>query len=152
MSTLLKWWIQFVLIIFAGVMINHLGWWELLYQADLTKISFLILGIFGLAVLGIGYLSTRTIENLRFDSTSTYIWYSTEAMITLGMIGTVAGFLLMLDGAFVGLDVQDTEAVKGVISSLAVGMSTSLSTTLVGLVCSTIVKTQMLIFENSENG
>ncbi len=150
MSAFKKWWIQFCLIIFAAAMIYDIGWWKLLYEADQTKISFLILGIFTLAVLAVGWLSKQTVDYLRYDTISTYVWYSTETMITLGMIGTVAGFLLMLDGAFVGLNVEDHEAVKNVISKLALGMSTSLVTTLVGLVCSTIVKTQMLIFENSE--
>ena len=77
-----------------------------------------------------------------------YAWFSSEAMITLGMIGTVAGFLLMLSSAFTELDVKSVTSVQGAISDMALGMSTALSTTLVGLICSVFTKVQMVILEN----
>ena len=70
-------------------------------------------------------------------------------MITLGMIGTVAGFLIMLNTAFSGLDVNDIRNVQEEISDMAIGMSTALVTTLVGLICSTLIKVQILVYENS---
>jgi flagellar motor component MotA len=83
---------------------------------------------------------------------SNYVWFASEAMITLGMIGTVAGFLIMLNTAFSGLDVNDIRNVQEAISDMAIGMSTALVTTLVGLVCSTLIKVQMIVYENSSNG
>jgi flagellar motor component MotA len=73
-------------------------------------------------------------------------------MITLGMIGTVAGFLIMLNTAFSGLDVNDIRNVQEAISDMAIGMSTALVTTLVGLICSTLIKVQILVYENSTSG
>ena len=73
-------------------------------------------------------------------------------MITLGMIGTVAGFLIMLNTAFSGLDVNDIRNVHEAISDMAIGMSTALVTTLVGLICSTLIKVQILVYENSTSG
>jgi flagellar motor component MotA len=78
-----------------------------------------------------------------------YVWFASEVMITLGMIGTVAGFLIMLNTAFTGLDVNDIQNIQEAISDMAIGMSTALVTTLVGLVCSTIIKVQMIIYENT---
>ena len=40
-------------------------------------------------------------------------------MVTLGLIGTVAGFLLMLSSAFDNLDVSNVENVQKVISNMA---------------------------------
>ena len=67
------------------------------------------------------------------------------------MIGTVAGFLLMLGSAFQDLDVKDVSNVQEAIADMAVGMSTALSTTLMGLICSVLTKLQMVLFENSND-
>ena len=80
---------------------------------------------------------------------SNYIWFASETMITLGLIGTVAGFLLMLSSAFENLDVGNIENVQKVISNMALGMSTALCTTLAGLVGSVLTKIQMVILENN---
>ena len=45
-------------------------------------------------------------------------------MVTLGLIGTVAGFLLMLSSAFDNLDVKNVENVQEVITDMSLGMST----------------------------
>jgi flagellar motor component MotA len=55
----------------------------------------------------------------------------------------------MLNTAFTGLDVNDIQNIQEAISDMAIGMSTALVTTLVGLVCSTIIKVQMIIYENT---
>ena len=39
----LLWWIQVVTVSFAGVLIFTYGWFEKLYDADQTKISFIII-------------------------------------------------------------------------------------------------------------
>ena len=143
----LKWWVQFVCSIFAIVVFFELGWMHALYKADITKISILILAIFIGTQILIGYMSkhTQVVETRRLAN---YAWFSSEAMITMGMIGTVAGFLLMLNHAFIGLDVKSVASVQEAISEMAVGMSTALSTTLVGLICSVLTKVQMVILEN----
>jgi hypothetical protein len=44
--TLLKWWVQFSCIVFGSVVAYQLGWWHALWDADITKISIGILGVF----------------------------------------------------------------------------------------------------------
>ena len=46
--TLLKWWVQVTCIVFASVVANELGWWQALWDADVTKISMGILAVFAL--------------------------------------------------------------------------------------------------------
>ena len=59
----------------------------------------------------------------------------------------------MLNSAFSDLDVKDVANVQEAIADMAVGMSTALSTTLIGLICSVLTKLQMVILENSwDNG
>ena len=63
------------------------------------------------------------------------------------MIGTVIGFLLMLGTAFTNLDVSNSAALQDALASMAVGMSTALYTTLIGLVSSLILKVQLVNLE-----
>ena len=146
--TLLKWWVQFTAIIFASIIAWELGWWHALYDADLTKLSLVILTLFLFTTFTTGYMSLKP-NDLNTRHLGNYVWFGSEAMITLGMIGTVAGFLLMLGTAFADLDVQNIANVQSAIAHMAVGMSTALSTTLMGLICSVLTKAQMVILENS---
>ncbi len=81
-------------------------------------------------------------------------WLWSDIVLSLGMIGTVIGFMMMLAG-FVGIDFSDFDSVQSLIAKLSVGMSTSLSTTLVGLISSVILKLQFFnlerIVENKKN-
>ena len=144
----LKWWIQVIAIGFASIFAYKLGWFEALWYADITKISFVILTIFIITTCTTGFMSFNS-SNPEIKSLGNYIWFGSEAMITLGMIGTVAGFLLMLNSAFADLNVRDVQNMQSAIADMAVGMSTALSTTLIGLICSILTKAQMVIIENS---
>ena len=66
--------------------------------------------------------------------------------MSLGMIGTVIGFMMMLAG-FIDVDFSDFDSVQALIMKLSAGMSTSLSTTLVGLIASVILKIQFFSLE-----
>ena len=143
----LLWWIQVVTVSFAAILIFTYGWFEKLWDADQTKISFIIIVILVATSTATGFLSFRS--DTQYVKLSNYIWFASETMVTLGLIGTVAGFLLMLSSAFDNLDVSNIENVQKVISNMALGMSTALCTTLSGLVGSVLTKIQMVILENN---
>ena len=145
----LLWWIQVVTVLFAAILIFTYGWFDKLWNADQTKISFIIITIFFATSIATGFLSFRS--DTQYIKLSNYIWFASETMVTLGLIGTVAGFLLMLSSAFDNLDVSNVENVQKVISNMALGMSTALCTTLSGLVGSVLTKIQMVILENNSN-
>jgi len=145
----LLWWIQIVTVTFASILIFTYGWFEKLYDSDQTKISFIIITIFIAASIATGFLSFRS--EYVYKKISNFIWFASETMVTLGLIGTVAGFLLMLSSAFDNLDVSNVENVQKVISNMALGMSTALCTTLSGLIGSVLTKIQMVILENNSN-
>ena len=132
---------------FAAFFIYTFAWFEALYDSDQTKISFIIITIFVATSIATGFLSFRS--DIQYIKLSNYIWFASETMVTLGLIGTVAGFLLMLSSAFDNLDVSNVENVQKVISNMALGMSTALCTTLSGLVGSVLTKIQMVILENN---
>ena len=75
-------------------------------------------------------------------------WFVAESCLALGMIGTVTGFLLMLSGAFANIDLANTSTIQNSLTQMALGMSTALYTTLVGLICSLTLKIQLINVEN----
>ena len=70
-------------------------------------------------------------------------------MLTLGMIGTVAGFILMLGDSFSNIDTSNPETLKAALAAMAVGMSTALYTTLIGLICAQLTKVQLINLEST---
>ena len=142
MKALLRWWLIFCLIILAGGIAIYFDIHKELYKADQTKISFLILTIFILTSIWIGVvtkLQDRTVE---------LGWFIAEACLALGMIGTVTGFLLMLNGAFTQIDLSNPTTIQNSLVNMALGMSTALYTTLTGLICSLALKIQLVNVEN----
>ena len=142
MRVLLRWWLIFCLSILAGGIAVYFNIHKELYQSDQTKISFLILVIFVLTSLWIGWvtkLQDRTVE---------IGWFIAEACLALGMIGTVTGFLLMLNGAFAEIDLSNPTTIQSSLTKMALGMSTALYTTLTGLICSLALKIQLVNVEN----
>ena len=75
MNAALKWWIQTAIIVFSAFMINQYGWWEFLYNADMTKISFVIIGVFLISSLSIGFISLKSTNWDHIDRLTNYDWY-----------------------------------------------------------------------------
>ena len=74
-------------------------------------------------------------------------WLYSDIVLSLGMIGTVIGFMAMLSG-FDSLDLSDPKAAQAMLIQLGTGMSTALITTAVGLVSSILLKLQFFMLEN----
>lgn len=145
MKALLRWWLIFCLSVLAGGIAVYFDLHQNLYDGDQTKISFLILSIFVLTSVWIGWATKKTeyqIQNIDIG------WFISEACLALGMIGTVTGFLLMLSGAFADIDLANTTTIQIALSKMALGMSTALYTTLTGLICSLTLKVQLVNVEN----
>ena len=64
--------------------------------------------------------------------------------MSLGMIGTVTGFIFMLVATFDNLDPSNIDSMKDAIGNMATGMSTALLTTLAGLLGSLAIKLQLV--------
>ena len=104
-------------------------------QADFTKISFFIYGLFIIFSMHTGILTCQSCKNGCINE-SEVGWFVADKLMALGMIGTVIGFIYTLQSVFVGLDTSSTEAMQQALSSMSTGMSTALYTTASGLICS----------------
>jgi len=145
MKALLRWWLIFCLSVLAGGVAVYFGLHKDLYNGDQTKLSFLILAVFACTSVWVGWCTKRC--EYQFQNIDVG-WFISESCLALGMIGTVTGFLLMLSGAFADIDLANTATIQTALSKMALGMSTALYTTLVGLICSLTLKIQLVNVEN----
>jgi len=100
----------------------------LLYEADSTLLTFVILGVTLVTSATMGLRSKKMV-----GQDNNMSWFLSDAVLSLGMVGTLFGFLLVLDSAFTEIDTSSTESMTEAIGVLASGMSTALVTSLVGL-------------------
>jgi hypothetical protein len=140
----LNWWLLFVLQSIAICVSVYFGSYDFLLENDSTYISFAIVGIWAVASVLIGW------HTYRDEIAKEMFWFTAESCMTLGMIGTVLGFIMMLGDSLQNIDPGNIESMKIAISSMAQGMSTALLTTLAGLIASLFLRIQ-LINEDSDD-
>ena len=148
----LKWWLFLSITLLGTLGLGQQGYLHLLWEGDTTKLSFVLLSIFTVMSGWCGYKTWTLSRFLDNGQTEDYLvekiehlmevgWFTSDVCLSIGMMGTVIGFIMMLSG-FTNIDVKDMSTVQGLIKNLGVGMSTALYTTLTGLVCSALLKIQ----------
>jgi hypothetical protein len=132
------WWLLFLIqcfiLGFAYIQGYHLYFWE----NDFTYLSSGVLAIWALASCYIGY------ETFKQNNSTEFSWFVAESCMTIGMIGTVVGFVVMLKDTFINIDPSNIETMRVAITAMSSGMSTALLTTLAGLVASLFLKIQLI--------
>ena len=151
MKSLLKWWLIFCLTLLGLCACVYFNIHKDLYAADVTRLSFLIISIFICTSVWIGTKTYKIGIHQDYNQKSDVGWFVSESCLALGMVGTVTGFLIMLGTAFANVDVTNAATLQQALSDMATGMSTALWTTLVGLVCSLIIKVQLVNLEVALN-
>ena len=148
---LITWYLLTVLQVFAFATAAYFDLHINLWNEDQTKISFVILMLWAVSTVFIGVWHTKTTQ-IEIHNLSKVGWYLAETALALGMLGTLAGFLLMLGTAFTNIDVNDTATLQTALTNMALGMSTALYTTLVGLIVSLFLKSQLVNLEHYADG
>ena len=143
-------WLIFCLTLLGFGTLYHFNVHSLLYYADVTKLSFLIIIIFMFTSIWIGRKTYDLETTSVVDDTVDVGWFVAESCLALGMVGTVTGFLYMLGTAFENIDVTNATTLQDALASMARGMSTALYTTLTGLITSLIIKIQLVNYEVNE--
>jgi len=151
MKSLLKWWLIFCITLLGLSACVYFNIHKDLYAADVTRLSFFIISIFICTSVWIGSKTYKVGIRQDYDQKSDVGWFISESCLALGMVGTVTGFLIMLGTAFANVDVTNAVTLQQALSDMATGMSTALWTTLVGLVCSLIIKVQLVNLEVALN-
>ena len=146
----LMWWLVVCLTSLFTYIVYDFGLLIPFYVRDVTMLTYLITTIFIGTTISIGY-KNATPERAQPGQRRNYTneWFISDAVLTLGMIGTIVGFIIMLAGTFNTLQVTDADSVRLLISSMSKGLYTALNTTLAGLISSVIIKTQLVICDES---
>jgi len=147
-GSFIRWWVIVILQSLSLAIAVYFGATEEIWLNDQTKLSFVILAIWAVSTLSIGYWHLARNKS-RVNYMTKIGWFLSETCMAIGMIGTVIGFLLMLGSAFGNINVADTASLQTALKFMALGMSTALYTTLVGLVCGLYIKSQLVNLEHS---
>jgi uncharacterized membrane protein len=148
----LRWWLLVTLIAGGCYYLYGQDFFNILWDSDFTKLSFIIIGLFSGMSLWCGkvtwWLSGYSDHKMYDSATVSRAEHDVETglfvsdlFFTIGMIGTVIGFIVMLSG-FESVDLSNPDTSRELMKTLGYGMSTALYTTLTGLVCSSLLKLQ----------
>lgn len=151
-SVLLKWWLIFCFVIFSTIYAHlSLNLFTTLNEADVTKISFLVIIIFFSYFINLGVRLTKFCKNMQdincqksIIKTQRHGWFLSDIFMALGFLGTLVGFIYMLD--LTGL--ASTNMNKEVLVTLTTGMRTALYTTVMALIGSIILKSTLYVIGN----
>ncbi len=141
---MLRWWFLAVAETAGLIALFATGAAAKLWAVDVTKLSIVCLVLLLVFTGFIGWI-TRRAGDARAGSIEELLphadacWFVSDALMGLGMTGTVLGFLIMLNDAFSG-----NMAAQEVMQRAAPGLATICVTTAVGLVCSMLVKAQLV--------
>ena len=149
-SLFLKWFIVFWLCIISTFICWHQGVLGEIYNKDASYISIGTLILFYLMTLWCGHTTWKLSSDKKVDYQH-YLrleeigWFASELCLTLGMAGTIIGFIMMLDG-FENINISQQQTIQSLLASLGSSMATALYTTIVGLICGAILKFQYFNF------
>ena len=135
----LFWWVIVCVSLLFTYLMYDFGLLIPFYTHDVTMLTYFITALLVGTTCSIGY--KNIVEGWDYNVE----WFISDVVITLGMIGTIIGFILMLSGTFDTLRIADVDSVRLLISSMSKGLYTALNTTLAGLISSVIIKTQLII-------
>jgi len=75
-------------------------------------------------------------------------WFVADLLLSLGLLGTVIGFILML-GPISQLDSVDQGAIRAALAAMSGGMAVALYTTLAGLIGGMLLKVQGFLLDGA---
>ena len=112
---LLRWWLFAIVMLLIAYGAFQTGIIDEVYKVDVTGLSFLIMGILTVMSIKCGidtFKLTSHDDITEKDINESYSkaelgWFVSDLCLTLGMIGTVAGFIYMLSSSFANIDVSN---------------------------------------------
>jgi hypothetical protein len=144
----LKWWLLNTAVLVSCSFAFYLGIFKEAYEKDSSYLCLVIFALYIIFAFYSGWIahnidSKKNITEKHLDP----IWFVSELCLSLGMIGTVIGFISMLKGFN---DVGDgIRSVQKMMANMSYGMATALYTTLAGLIFGNLLKLQAFQIEKN---
>ena len=149
-SLFLLWWLFFTLICVGAVIAGLSGLFAVMLAVDFTKLTFVIMFVAIIFILRGGKITYKlgkkdTIteeEGYNFCSENESVWFTSDVLLTIGMIGTVLGFIFMLGATFASTGALTIPALQAALLKMSSGASVALYTTAAGLICGLLLRIQ----------
>lgn len=150
-KTLLKkkfyfWWLSVLLIATFVFWASYMGFVAKIWYTDITMLSSIIAVIFVFSNVKLGYISYG-IDNgaprKKLIKETDTVWFLSEMLMAIGMLGTVIGLIHMLAVNMIGNNIQDSNAIQQLLGHMWESMGLALYTNAVGLVTSIVLKLQV---------
>ena len=151
MKPFLLWFAQLMIMAVAGWFLWDTGVAMEIITTDITKLSLVIFTLFAGSSAMMGWSAWRVSKtHMLSDKMETRLYlghFVSEMMMALGLAGTVIGFIVLFQGNFADVSFDDPETVRQLIVAIASGMGIALYTTITGLICSQLLKLQLVNVE-----
>lgn len=140
-NNFLKWWLLNATVFVCFAIASYFGLLKEIYLKDSSFLTFVIILLYIANSVYNGFLSWNVDKRAVLEEGDTDTgWFISEICLSLGMIGTVIGFIQMLSGF--AKPVEGVQALQTLLSNMSYGMATALYTTLGGLICGNLLKFQ----------
>lgn len=119
---------------------------EKIWMTDVTMLTSVISLIFVAANVLLGYIAYNNDSyppKPRVARATDTVWFISEILMALGMLGTVIGLIAMLGANVVGSSAQDMSGIQSLLGNMWLHMGLALYTNAVGIICSIILKVQV---------
>jgi MotA/TolQ/ExbB proton channel family len=141
------WWLSVLMVATTLFWAFYQGWVEKVWVTDITMLSSVILLIFAFANIKLAWISStldtdyRVVNPKLLKETNT-VWFLSEIVMAVGMLGTVIGLIHMLAVNLIGAN-MDSAALPTLLGSMWGNMGVALYPNAVGLAASIILKVQV---------
>jgi len=137
-----RWWVMALAMATIIASILAMGGFSFLLENDVTYLSFVIMSVFFIFT---GYYGYRLYRGQGLGQG--VMEYGENLSTSIGLLGTVIGLIMMVKGAFAGIDVNDQESIKSALVAMSSGIGSALVTTLVGLISAVLIGIQRKVVE-----
>ena len=153
----LQWAALASLIAVGAVFAHRLGWYDVVYDGDATRLSFLIMAVFAACTALSGILSWK-LDGLRASGLIEQgqpaadalkrlrirlgrVHFGATVSVSLGLLGTVFGLTMMIATGDAPTGDQ-AEIAEAFVAQIKGGMATAFLTTIVGGICGILLELQ----------
>lgn len=147
MKRFLEWWVLFLIQLSGLGLCYYFDIIDWVWYNDATKLSFLVIAIWFIMTLKCGVHAVQydklALTNRKLNARLESGWFASDQCLSIGMLGTVIGFLLMMSS--LAMDNTDFNSIKEMLKTMSTGMSTALVTTAVGMIFGNLLKLQLFL-------